>query len=236
LVSDSANFANIVAFFPELERELDDALRHTLSRVAGPGFHHSKERVFVAEAFFDEQPDLTKDDRRELVTLIRSASDLRALKNRLKGWEAPSTTGSSSILSVLTSFLPSKEQFSKIVDDAARRSRETKDFEFLGALPGKVSKEPLLDQLAQDAITEAYEYFREFMQRRLPRLYSRVYDIKQKAMHRQVELGAKEEDRQRKMSSRRDLFNELKMAQTHVDLGYVLCYPQGYLTLLKCVL
>jgi hypothetical protein len=236
LASDPSNFANIVAFFPELERELDDTLKDAFSKVARPGFHHLKDQVIVAKAFLSERPNLAKEYQRELVALIRDAGDLKTLKAHLKGWETSSTAGSSSILSVLTSFLFSKEQTSRIVDTAARRSKDTKDFEFLATLPEKVSKEPLLDQLTQDAMIEVYGYLQEFIQHCLPRLCSHVHDIKQKAMYHQVELRANKEDQQRKMSSRRDLFDELKVAQTHVNLKCVLCCPQVHLTLLKCVL
>jgi hypothetical protein len=207
--------------FPELEKEIGVVLKDVLSKVARPGFHRAKERVIIAESFFNEQPGIAENHRREIVVQIKAAGDSKELNARLKGWEASPAKGSSSLFSILTSLFVSKEQTSKSVDDAARRSRNTKDFKFLASLPEKVSKEPLLDQLAQDAIIEAYRYLREFMQRRLPRFYSRVYDIKQKAMYRQVDLGGYEQDRQRKMFSRSEWFNEIKMAQAHVKPVYV---------------
>jgi hypothetical protein len=110
----------------------------------------------------------------------------KELKTHLKAWEPSPTGGLPAIFSLVKSIFVSKEQTSNIINEAAASEQgNMKDWEFLTALPDKVSKEPLLEQLAQDAITEAYRYFGRFMQRRLPRFYSRVYDIKQKAMYRQ---------------------------------------------------
>ena len=184
----------------------------------------------IAEAFFNEKLDLTENHRRELVALIEDAGDLRTLKTRLKDWETP-TGGISSILSTLKSLVVSKEQTSKAVDEAARRSKNTKDRQFLAALPGKVSKEPLLEQLAQDVVREAHVYFQEFMERHLHRLHSRAQDIKRQTMHYQVDLRAKDQDRERRMSSRSSWFEEIEMAQAQVDQGCVSCCLWVYLPL-----
>lgn len=165
------------------------------------------------------------------MALIKDAGDLKTLKTRLKDWEAP-TGGLSAFISALKSLVVSKEQTSKAVDEATRRSRDTKDCEFLGALPRKVSKEPLLEQLTQDVVREAHAYFREFMERRgLHRLYSRAHDIKRQAIHHQVEMREKRKDQERMMSSRSVWFEEIKTAQAQVDQGCVLCCLWVYPTL-----
>jgi hypothetical protein len=235
-VSDSTSLANLLVLFPGLQKELDVTLKDALGRVKKTGFQRSKERVIIAEAFFNKEPGIAENDRRELVALIKDAGDSKELKTRLKGWESSSTGGPSSIFSVLKSVFVSKEQTSKSVDDAARRSRDIKDSDFLAALPEKVSKEPLLEQLVQDVVAEAHGYFREFMTQRLPRLYSRVHDIRQQMVYRQVELGANEQDQGRKVSSRSIWFDEIKMAQAQANPGYVLCCPRVYPALLKCIL
>jgi len=124
---------------------------------------------------------------------------------------------------VLKSLFVSQEQTSKSVDEAVRRSRDTKDWEFLKALPEKVSKEPLLEQLTQDVVKEAHRYFREFMKQHLSRLCDRADGIKRQVMYRHIELAADEQDRKRRESSRSDWFNEIRMAQAQVNSGYVLC-------------
>lgn len=168
------------------------------------------------------------------MTLIMDVGSSRMLKSRLKDWEGPA--GGSSWFSALKSLFTSKEQTSKIVDDAARRSRDMKDLAFLAALPEKVFKEPLLDQFAQEAVKDAHAHFREFMKQRLPWLYSRAHEIKQQAMYRQVELGEKNQDQERRASFRSDWVNEIKTAQAQGNPGCVLCYPWVYLSLSKCVL
>lgn len=219
-VSDTVSLENLLAFIPELCKAIDIACKEALGKVAKPAFQRSKERVIIAEAFFNEKHDLAENDRREVVALIKDAGDSRELKTRLKGW---GTSTGGSFLSLLKSLFVSEERISTTVDRAARQSKETKDREFLAALPGKVTKEPLLEQLSQDVVAEAHEYFREFMKQRLPRLYSRAHDIKQQAMHRQVELGVDEEDKQRRASSRNDWIDEIKTAQAQVDTGCVFC-------------
>ena len=213
MASDSTSLSNLLLLFPDLQRELDIVRKDVSGKVARSGFQSSKERVIIAEAFFNGRSDLVEGDRRELVSLIKAVGDSKKLKARLKDWGA-STEGPPSFFSTLKSFFTSKEQTSKTVDEAANWSKDTKDWEFLAALPEKLSREPLLEQLAQDVIMEACTYFRDFMKQRLPKLYSRVCDIKRQTMYHQVELGAKEQDQNRKVSSRSDWFNEIKTVQT----------------------
>jgi len=163
-----------------------------------------------------------ENDRRELVALIKEVGDSKVLKTRLKDWGPSSAGGSSFIVSAFKSLF-SQEQTSMSVDEAVRRSRDTKDWEFLIALPEKVSREPLLEQLTQDVVREAHRHFREFMKQRLPRLYYRADGIKQQTMYHHVELAANEQDRKRRESSRSDWFIEIRMAQAQVNSGYVLC-------------
>lgn len=183
--------------------------------MANPSFQYSKERVFIAEAFFKENRHLSENDRGELITLIKDVGNSRILRNRLN------ERGQSSwfSLSTLKSLFVSREQTSRIVDDASHWSRDTKDLDFLAALPEKVFREPLLEQFAQEAMNDAYVHFREFMRQRLPRLYSRAHEIKQHAMYRQVELGEKKQDQERRASMTSDWVNEIRAAQTQVSPG-----------------
>ena len=192
--------------------------------MANPGFQYSKERVFITEAFFNENPFLPENDRRDLVALIKDVGNSKMLRSRLREWES-STAGSPSWLSIskLKSFFVSKEQTSRIVDDAARRSRDTKDLEFLMALQERVLQEPLLEQFAQEVVKDAHVHFREFMEQRLPRLYSRAHEIKQQMMYRQVELGEKKQDQERRASLRNNWVDEIKTAQTQANHGYASC-------------
>ena len=210
---------NLLALFPELQKEFDATLEGALGKVASSGFQRSKERVIIAETFFSKKPDLLENDRRELVAMIKAVDDSKALKSHLKDWGPSSAGGSSSFLSALKSLFLSQEQTSKSVDEAVRWSRDMKDWEFLTALPEKVSKEPLLEQLAQDVMKEAHQYFQEFMERSLPRLYFRAYNIKRQMMYHHVELAANEQDQKRRESSRSDWFNEIRMAQAQVNSG-----------------
>ena len=107
---------------------------------------------------------------------------------------------------------------------------------FLGALQEKVSKEPLLEQLAQDVVAEVHAHLREFMRQQLPRLYSSVHNIKQKKMYHQVGVEANDQDQKRRQSLRNDWFDEVKMTQAQANPGYVSCSPQICLTLLKWTL
>ena len=168
----------------------------------------------------------------ELVALIKDVGDLRTLKVRLKDWET-SAGGTSSILASFKSIF-SKEQTSKTLEEAARRSKDTKDRDFLAALPEKASQEPLLVHLAEDVVKEAHAYFREFMNQRLRGLYWRAHYIKQQVMYHQVELGVGEQDQKRRVSSRNDWFDEIKVAQAQADPGYVSCCPQEHPPSLKC--
>jgi len=190
--------------------------------VANSGFQYSKERVIIAETFFDENPHLSDNDRRDLVAVIKDAGSSRMLKTRLKDWESSAGPPSSWLsLTTLKSLFVSKEQTSKIVDDAARRSRDIKDLDFLVALPEMVIKEPVLEQFSQEVMKDAHAHFREFVERRLPRLYSRAHEIKQQMMYRQVELGEKKQDQERRASLRSDWVNEIRTAQTQVASGCV---------------
>ena len=225
LASDSTSIENLLVLFPEIRRELDIAFKDALRRVARTGFYRSKERIIIAEAFFDRKPDIPENDRKELVALIKDAGDSKALKTHLKGWESSSTGGLSSTWFGLKPLLLPEGQAPGIVDGAVRRSRETSDHEFLAALPDKLFKEPLLEQLAQDVIVEAHGHFQEFLKHRLPHLYSRVYNIQQQKVYRQVELQANEQKQKGKASSRSDWFNEIKMAQGQANLGYISSCP-----------
>lgn len=192
-----------------------------MGRIAKSGFQHSKERVIIAEVFLNEMLDLKEDDQRDLVTLIKDAGNSKELKYCLKHWEPSTTGGLSSIWTLVTSFFSSKEQTSKCLDEAANKSRNTKDQEFLATLPGKVSKEPLLEQLARDAVIEAHEYFQTFMKQHLPRLYSHACEIKRQTIYRQVEVEVNDQDQKRRASARSDWFDKIKMGQPQVDSGYV---------------
>jgi len=107
---------------------------------------------------------------------------------------------------------------------------------FLAALQEKVSKEPLLKQLAQDVVVEVHAHLQEFMRQQLPKLYSHAYDIKRKRIFHQIEVEANDQDQKRRRSSRNDWFNEIKTAQVQANPRYVSHCPQIYLTLLKCIL
>ena len=227
--------------FPELHRELDLVFKDAVGRITKPGFQHSKERVIIAEVFFNKKPDLAENDRRELVALIKDAGSSKELKTRLRNWESPSTGGLSSFLPVslfsgFGSLFHLKEWTSDSINEAVGRSRDIPDRVFLATLQEKVSKEPLLEQLAQDVVVEAHAHLREFLRQRLPRFYSCAHDIKQRRMHYQVEAEANDQDQKRRESSRNDWFDEIKMAQAQANPGYVFCCPLIYLTLHKCVL
>ena len=205
--------------------------------MANPSFQYSKERVFIAEAFFNENHHLSENDQRELITLIKDVGSSRMFRSRLREREGPERGQSSWFsLSTLKSLFVSKEHTSKIVDDAAHRSREVKDLDFLATLPEKVFREPLLEQFAQEAMNDAYVHFRDFMKQRLPRLYSRAHEIRQQSMHRQVELGEKKQDQERRAAMRSDWVNEIRTAQTQVNPRCVLCYPWIYLSSFKVCL
>lgn len=212
MASDSTSLANLLTLFPDLHKELDIVHKDVVGKVARPGFQSLKERVLIAEAFFNGKPNLVEGDRRELVTMFKAAGDSKKLKARLKDWET-STGWSTSLPSVLKSLFVSKEQTSKVVNEAVKRSKDMKDWEFLAALPEILSKEPLLEQLTQDAIMEAHVYFQEFMKEHLNKLYSRACDIKRQTMYHQVELVAKEQDRNRKMLLRSVWFDAMRLVQ-----------------------
>jgi len=212
--------------FPELQKELDLVFKEAVGRISKPGFQHSKEQVIIAEVFFNKKSDLAENDRRELVALIKAAGSSRELKGHLRNWESPSSGGLSSFLpGSLLSLFHSKEWTSESIDEAVRKSRDIGDWVFLTGLQEKVLKEPLLQQLAQDVMAEAYAHLQAFMRHRLPRLYSRAQDIKQKRMYHQVEAEANDQDQKRRKSSRNDWFDEIKIAQAQANPGYVLCYP-----------
>ena len=238
MASDSTSLVTLLALFPELRRELDLTFKDAVGRIAKPSFQHSKERVIIAEVFFNKKPDLLENDRKELVALIKDAGDFKELKARLKNWESPSSGGLSSLLpdSLLSGFGLWKEWTSGGITEAVQKSKGIQDWVFLGALQEKVSKEPLLKQLVQDVVVEAHAHLREFMRQRLPRLYSCAYDIKRRRMYYQVDAEAHDQDQKKRKSSRNDWFDEIKMAQAQVNPGYVLCCPQIHLTLLKCTL
>ena len=226
MASDSTSLSTLFALFPELQKEVDLASKEAVGRIAGPGFQHSKEQVIIAEVFFNKKSDLAENSRRELVALIKDAGSSRELKVRLKNWESPSTRGLSSLLpGPLLSLFRSKEWTAESIDEVVQKSRSMGDWVFLAGLQEKVLKEPLLQQLAQDVMEEVYAHLQAFMRHRLPRLRSRAQDIKRKVMHRQVEAGANDQEQKRRILSRNDWFDEIKMAQAQANPGYVLCYP-----------
>ena len=239
MASDSTSLGHLLALFPEIHKELDRTFKDAVGRISRPGFQHSKEQVIIAEVFFSKKPDLAENDRREILALIKDAGTSRELKTRLRNWESSSTGGLSSFLprslvSGFTSLFLLKEWTSDGINEAGRKSREIQDFEFLGALHEKVSREPLLNQLARDVVAEAHGHLREFMRQRLPRLYSSVHDIKRRRMYHHIEAEANDQDQKRRESLRNDLFDEIKTTQARENSGYVSCSPQIYLTSLKC--
>jgi len=228
LASDSTSLANLLAFFPGLDKELDLAFKDAVGRVFRPNFQHSKEQVILAEVFFKKKPDLTEDDRRKLVDLIKGAGGFKELKARLKSWGSSSTGGLTALWSGFTSLFFSKEWTSESINEATEKSRAIKDFEFLAALQDKVSREPLLGQLTQNVMTEVHAHFQDFMKQRLPKLYFYAQNIKQKAMYHQVEAEATNQDQQMRMASRSNFFDDVKMAQAQANPGCVLHYLQVY--------
>ena len=227
---------NFLALFPDLQNELDLAFEEATGRITRSGFQRSKEKVIIVEVFFDKKPDLAENDRRELVALVKEIGGSKELKARLKNWESPSTGLLSSLLSGFTSFFSLKEWTSGSIKEAVRQSKDTLDWVFLAALQEKVSKEPLLNQLAQDVVVEAHTHLQELMRQQLPRLYSRAYDIKQKKMYHQIEAEANSQDQKRRKLSRDYWFDEIKMAQAQANPGYFLHCIQIHFTLLKCTL
>ena len=225
MVSDSTSPSNFLAIFPEIDKELDVTFKSVMSRAVKSGFRHSKERVIIAEVFFNKKPDLAEDDQRELIALIKDAGDLKELKGHLRNWESSSTGGPPSLWARITSLLGSKEWTSECVDEAAHESKGMQDWAFLATLQGKVSKEPLLEQLAQDVVTEAHTHFQDVMRQCLPRLYSRARDIKQNRVYHQVEAEANNQDRKRSASLRSDWIDGIKLAQ--VDSGCVFMLSTG---------
>ena len=192
--------------------------------MANHSFQSSKERVIIAETLFNENPHLPENSRRELIALIEDVGNSWVLKTRLRDWENSKERSLSWLsLSTLKSHFFSKEQTSQIVDDATHRSRDMKDLEFLATLPEMVLREPLLKQLAKEVVKGTHAHFREFMERRLPRLYSHAHEIKQQMMYRQVELGEKKQDQERRASLRNNWVDEIKAAQTQADPGCGSC-------------
>ena len=234
--SDSTSLGNLLVSFPELCKELDVACKDALGRVANYGFQYSKEQVIIAEAFFNKNPGLPENDRRELIAFIKDVGNSKMLKARLKGQEGPIGGSPWPFPSTLKFLSVLKEQTSRAVDEAVHQSRDTNDLEFLVALPGKVLKEPLLEQLAQDVLKGAHKHFQEFMEWHLQRLYSHAHKIKQQMMHHQVELGEREQDQKRRASLRSKWVNEIKIVQAQVNPGCVLHCLWVYMTLLKCAL
>lgn len=224
---------NFLALFPDLQNELDLAFEEATGRITRSGFQRSKEKVIIVEVFFDKKPDLAENDRRELVALVKEIGGSKELKARLKNWESPSTGLLSSLLSGFTSFFSLKEWTSGSIKEAVCQSKDTLDWVFLAALQEKVLKEPLLEQLAQDAVMEAHAHLHDFIKQRLPRFYSRAAGIRWRTVFHQVEAEVNDQDQKRRASSRSDWFDGIKKAQAQVNLGYVLYYPQ-VLTLLIC--
>ena len=233
MASDSTGLSNLLAIFPELHKELEVAIKDAVGRTPKSGFQRSKERVIIAEVFFNEKPDLTEDGQRKLIAYIKDAHDPKELKGNLKNWESFSAGGPSSLWSGFTSYFVSKEWTSVCVDEAVHKSKGISDLVFLAALQEKVSKKPLLEQLAQDVVTEAHTHFQEVMRQCLPKLYSRANNIKRKAMHHQIEAEANDQDQKRRALLRSGWIDEIKLAQ---NLGQVFCCLLVSLTSLKCTL
>lgn len=217
----STGLAQLLLFFPQIQKELDAIFKDPIDKVSRHGFWNSKEKVIIAEVLLKKMPGLREDYQKDLVSLIKDARNSAELKTRLKHWKSSTTEGSSSLWSSFISFFSSKEEPSEYLDRAVSQSRRMKDQEFLSALPGKVSEEPLLEQLAQDVLMEAHGYFQEFVKHHLPKLYSRVHVIKQQTMYHQVEAEVNDQDQKRRASARSDWFDEVKMNQPQVDSGYV---------------
>lgn len=217
MASDSTSL-HLLTFFPELHKELDATFKDITGRATKPSLQHSKERVIIAESFLNKMPDLKENSQKELVALIKEVGNSRELKARLKDWEPSPTGGLSTLLSLIPSFLVSKET-SKIIDEAAAQSKNTKDWVFFAALQNKVSQKPLLEQLAQDFVAEASRHFQDSIKHYLPRLCSRAQGIKQRAMYRQVEAEVNDQDQKRIASIRSEWFDEIEMAQAEVDPG-----------------
>lgn len=236
LASDSTGLETLLALFPELQKELDLAFKEAVGKVSRPKFQHSKEQVIIAEVFFNKKSDLAENDRRELIALIKDAGSSKELKGRLRNWDSPSGGLSYFLPGPLLSLFRSKEWTSECIDEAVRKSRDIGDWVFLTGLQEKVLREPLLQQLAQDVMGEAYAHLQAFMRHRLPKLYLRAQDIKRKRMYYQVNAEANDQDQKRRRSSRNDWIDEINLAQAQADPGYVSCYLQVDLTLLKCTL
>lgn len=235
MASDSNGLANILAFLPELHKELDLASKDAVGKIFKPSFQRSKERLIIAEALFNKEPDLTENDQKELVALVKDAGSSKELKACLKDWESP-PAGALSFFSRLISLFAGKEWTSDSIDEAVQKSRDLQDRVFLTDLQGKVSKNPLLEPLVQDTVTEAHAHLQEFMRQRLPRLYSHAHNIRQKAMHRQVEAEMSNQDQKRRVVLRSGWFDDIKMAQTQVNPGYIFCCLQVHLMSLKYIL
>lgn len=84
-----------------------------------------------------------------------------------------------------------------------------------------MSKEPLLERLAQDVVKEAHIHLQEFIRSRLPRLHSGAHDIMRGWTHHQVEAQEKDQDQKRRTLSRNVWFDAINMAQAPVVPGYV---------------
>jgi len=233
LGSDSTSIENILALFPELHKELDITCKDALGKVVNYGFQYSKEQVIIAEAFFNKNPGLPENDRRELITFIKDMGNLEMLKARLKNWESPAGGSSWPFPSTLKFLSVLKGQTSKAIDEAACQIGDTNDLEFLAALPEKVSKEPLLEQLTQGVVKGAQKHFQEFVEWHLQSLYSHAQEIKRQRMYRQVELEEKKQDQERRKSLRSNLVNEIKTAQSQMNPECVLYCPRLYTVLLN---
>ena len=193
-----------------------------MARGTVPTLQSSKEHIIIAEGFLHKMPDLGEDSRKDLITLIKDVGNPKKLKACLKDQEALPMGMFSSFVSSVKSLFVSKDPTSDIIDAAIAQSRRTKDWEFLATLQEKLYNEPFLEHLAQDFIAGASRHFQESMKLFLPRLYSQAYNIKQQAIHRQVEAEANSQDQKRRASARAKLFNEVKVAQAQVDPEYVI--------------
>jgi len=232
LASDPTSLKNLLENSPELRKELDITLRDALAKVDRHRFQCLKEQVIIAEAFFNEKPDLPEDDQRAVVALIKDGGDLKELKTHLKGW-GTSAGGQSSFISMVKSFFTPKEQTPRTNDGATRQTKRICDWEFLATLPDKVSKEPLLQHLVKDTVAEAHRYFQEFLKQRLPKLCTFIQGRRQKMIYHKIELEANAQNQKRQESSRNDWFDGIKLAQPQMNVGYATLYLNNIYHLLQ---
>lgn len=217
----STHPADRLQLFPRIQGELNAAFEDAMDKMAKSGLQDSKERVIIAKVFLNEMPDLKESYRRDLVALIKDAGNPKDIRTRLKHWEPFTAAPSSLFWSWISSTFSLEERILRSFYEASNQIRNTTDQEFLTTLPVMVSKEPLLERLAQDIVTGVHQYLQEFMKKNLPRLCLLACSIKQQAMYNRVEEEEDSQDQKRRASARSDWFNEIKQSQFQMDSGYV---------------